>query len=124
MTQHVGQRKAWAQAYRARIRGGLETCRACGAGGANLTWGHLVARARGGRVNAANVTILCEPCNLRQGTATWGWLRPLVAEPDFGEIVAGHLNVCVIEGQGGTHGTWWTPALVWANTLPATWEAT
>ncbi len=115
----AGARQAWAKAYRARIRGGLETRRECGVGGTRLTWGHLVPASAGGRINAWNVTILCLACNQRQGQDRWGHLVPLAAEPDFGELVAGHQNRCVIETTGRVaHGRWVTPEEVLASVGP------
>jgi len=104
----AGKRTAWARAYRTRISNGLETCRNCGVSDVNLTWGHLVPDVAGGRVSARNVTILCRPCNLEQGHSLWGHLTPLADEPDFGELVAGYLNVCVVEDRDGSPGFWST----------------
>jgi hypothetical protein len=114
MANNQGRRRAWARAYRNRIENRLEHCRECGVVSSRLTWGHLVPCLVGGRIRAANVTILCHRCNWRQGLSLWGPLIPLADEPDFGEIVAGCLNHCVIPvtDREGETGIWVTPEAV------------
>ncbi len=43
------------------------TCQYCGARGGELTFDHVVPRARGGRTTWENVVAACSPCNLRKG---------------------------------------------------------
>ena len=44
-------------------------CQYCGARG-DMTFDHVVPRARGGRTTWANVVAACGPCNLRKGAKT------------------------------------------------------
>jgi len=43
------------------------TCQYCGARDQNLTFDHVVPRARGGRTTWENVVASCGPCNLHKG---------------------------------------------------------
>ncbi|MGB0498044.1 MAG: HNH endonuclease [Rubricella sp.] len=45
------------------------TCQYCGATG-ELTFDHVIPRARGGRTTWENVVAACSPCNLRKGSKT------------------------------------------------------
>jgi 5-methylcytosine-specific restriction endonuclease McrA len=60
--------RAWFRRYRARINAGLELCRQCGIRSYELRLAHLIAHARGGAYRRDNLTILCPPCDIRQGT--------------------------------------------------------
>lgn len=79
-------RRVWARAYSTRMRRGWEHCRNPGCSNLAATFGHLVPYSAGGMYNAGNLTLLCEPCNQKQGTDYWDWLIPLNQEPDFMEI--------------------------------------
>ncbi|RED11085.1 HNH endonuclease [Pontivivens insulae] len=45
------------------------TCQYCGAQG-EMTFDHVIPRARGGRTTWDNVVAACSPCNLRKGSKT------------------------------------------------------
>lgn len=60
--------RTWFRRYRARINAGMELCRQCGTRSTELRLAHLVAHAAGGPYRMDNLTILCEPCDVRQGT--------------------------------------------------------
>lgn len=45
------------------------TCQYCGAKG-DMTFDHVIPRARGGRTTWENVVASCGPCNLRKGSRT------------------------------------------------------
>lgn len=60
--------RTWFRRYRLRIRAGLELCRQCAARSTELRLAHLIPHSRGGSYTLDNLTILCEPCDLRQGT--------------------------------------------------------
>ncbi|MBB5515644.1 5-methylcytosine-specific restriction endonuclease McrA [Rubricella aquisinus] len=45
------------------------TCQYCGAQG-EMTFDHVIPRARGGRTTWENVVAACSPCNLRKGSKT------------------------------------------------------
>lgn len=77
--RHHRDDRAWYLRYHDRIMLGLETCRNCGTN-ENLTFGHDVAHVRGGSLNMENCTIMCLPCNKRQGTRRWSGLISLAAE--------------------------------------------
>ena len=65
------------------------TCQYCGARG-DLTFDHVVPRARGGITSWANVVAACSPCNLRKGSkslsASGLHLRRAPRQPDPMEL--------------------------------------
>ena len=75
----IASRTIWFRTYKQRMRDGLEHCRWC-LSKRNLTFGHILAHARGGQYKFDNITILCERCNNRMGELTWPGLRSLAAD--------------------------------------------
>lgn len=69
----------WYRAYRARIRDCQEFCRNCKVRD-DLTFGHIMPVARGGRPTFTNTTILCVDCNRKQGEELWPWQVSLAEE--------------------------------------------
>ncbi|QDC09479.1 HNH endonuclease [Oceanicola sp. D3] len=65
-------------------------CQYCGAKG-DLTFDHVVPRARGGRTSWENVVAACAPCNLRKGSRqlaqTGMSLRKPPRPPSAGELM-------------------------------------
>ncbi|MEM9430358.1 MAG: HNH endonuclease [Pseudomonadota bacterium] len=61
------------------------TCQYCGARG-DMTFDHVLPRAKGGRTSWSNVVAACGPCNLRKGSKTLKQagmsLRKRPLEPD------------------------------------------
>ncbi|MEM1265981.1 MAG: HNH endonuclease [Pseudomonadota bacterium] len=61
------------------------TCQYCGARG-DMTFDHVLPRAKGGRTSWSNVVAACGPCNLRKGSKTLKQagmsLRKRPVEPD------------------------------------------
>jgi hypothetical protein len=61
------------------MRSGLEPCRVCGTT-AELSFGHLIPFSDGGRYALDNLTIVCIPCNEKQGDAAVAHLPSLHEE--------------------------------------------
>jgi 5-methylcytosine-specific restriction endonuclease McrA len=64
-------------------------CQYCGSRG-DMTFDHVIPRARGGRTTWENVVAACGPCNLRKGSRTLKQARMALAKrprrPDAGEL--------------------------------------
>lgn len=73
------RRRPWMLAYRQRMAAGLEDCRQCHRRD-NLTFGHIISNADGGRMLIRNVTILCRPCNDRMASQSAPHLTSLAQE--------------------------------------------
>lgn len=74
-----GYRANWPHVYKDRMNTGLEKCRHCKSV-ENLTFAHLKPHALGGAFTIKNITILCAPCNNKQGIAIWPHLISLFEE--------------------------------------------
>lgn len=80
--------RRWARVYRWRMTNGLEDCRNIGCTQLASEFAHLVPHADGGRPTLANFTLLCSPCNQRQGTQVWPWLLALADEKDNAAVLS------------------------------------
>lgn len=92
-------RQDWYQAYRRRMREGLEICRTVGCGRLAVTFAHLRPHRLGGSYTPLNVTLCCEECNQGHGDMWITWMLPLVKERYFLHVVQEYRRVSKREAK-------------------------
>lgn len=76
----AARQRHWVKVYKARISQGLEYCRQCKSRSSDLTLGHIHPASNRGSYSMNNITILCLPCNRKQGIKAWTHLPSLALE--------------------------------------------
>lgn len=83
----------WAKLYTWRMANGLERCRLCGSYD-NLTFEHLLPKAKGGTGSIHNISITCYPCNSSRPLEYLNGVQPVSSDaPGTVQVPAALMSV-------------------------------
>lgn len=87
-------RKSWTWLFKYSMSKGLEYCRICSSS-ENLTFDHILPRSKCGTSVRNNITILCQPCNLKKDDRHYSWLESLEHQEPIGWMKKSIDELCI-----------------------------